>query len=49
MEAAETRLRGEGAIDVAILVSDEEASLQNWYKKQGYDPTGSYRFMWKDL
>ena len=48
MEAAEQRLRTEGARDIGIIVNDELVSLKNWYEKQGYKQTGMYRFMWKN-
>ena len=49
MEAAEARLRAQGAKDIGITVNDEDTSLKNWYEQQGYKPTGMYRFMWKTL
>jgi GNAT superfamily N-acetyltransferase len=49
MEAAESRLRAQGARDVGITVNDENAPLKTWYEQQGYKPTGMYRFLWKKL
>lgn len=49
MEAAEARLRSQGARDVGIIVNDDYVPLKNWYERQGYKPTGMYRFMWKTL
>lgn len=49
MEAAEARLRGQGARDVGIAVNDEYVPLKTWYQQQGYKPTGMYRFLWKSL
>lgn len=49
MEAAEARLRAQGARDVGITVNDEYAALKSWYQQQGYKPTGMYRFLWKTL
>jgi ribosomal protein S18 acetylase RimI-like enzyme len=49
MEAAEARLRAQGARDVGITVNDEYVPLKAWYEQQGYKPTGMYRFLWKNL
>ncbi|MBN8550061.1 MAG: GNAT family N-acetyltransferase [Deltaproteobacteria bacterium] len=49
MEAAEARLRAQGARDVGITVNDEYVPLKTWYQQQGYKPTGMYRFLWKTL
>ena len=49
MEAAEARLRAQGARDVGITVNDEYIPLKTWYEQQGYRPTGMYRFLWKTL
>lgn len=49
MEAAEARLRSQGAQDVGITVHEEYVPLKSWYEQQGYRPTGLYRFMWKTL
>jgi len=49
MEAAEARLRAQGARDVGITVNEEYVSLKTWYEQQGYKPTGMYRFLWKTL
>ncbi len=49
MEAAEARLRDQGARDVGITVNDEFTQLKAWYEGQGYRQTGMYRFLWKTL
>jgi ribosomal protein S18 acetylase RimI-like enzyme len=49
MEAAEARLRAQGAKDVGITVDDKLEPLKAWYQSQGYGPTGMYRFLWKNL
>lgn len=49
MTEAERRLREKGCEEVSIFVNDADERLKNYYRKQGFLSTGSYRFMYKPL
>lgn len=49
MAEAERKLREKGCEEVSIFVNDADERLKEYYQKQGFIPTGSYRFMYKPL
>ena len=49
MNEAERRLREKGCEEVSIFVNDANERLKEYYKRQRFISTGSYRFMYKPL
>lgn len=49
LDAVEQQLRAEGHNQVGIFVTEEHEEVKQWYIKRGYQQTGLYRAMWKEI
>lgn len=49
LDTVEQQLREERHNQIGIFVTEEHEAIKQWYIKRGFQPTGLYRAMWKEI